>query len=126
MAEAYGVYKCGICGNMVGVLHAGNGEMICCGQFMDLLSENTVDASLEKHVPALRQEGNLLHISVGSVEHPMIVEHYIEWIEVKIGSRVLRQDLRPGQEPKATFSVFDNGDPIEVRAYCNLHGLWKA
>jgi superoxide reductase len=118
MTQKKEVYKCEICGNIVEVLHIGGGELICCGQPMKLQKENIVDASHEKHVPII--EGN--KIKIGSIEHPMTQEHYIEWIEAtsKEGE-VTKIFLKPNSKPEAKFSF----KPISARAYCNLHGLWK-
>ena len=92
-------------------------------RMMDLLTENTVDAAQEKHIPDYSRDGALLNVVVGSVEHPMDEKHYIEFVEVIAGEQVLREYLKPGQPPKAQFNV--DADSIEVRAFCNLHGLWK-
>ena len=118
MTQKFEIYKCEICGNIVEVLHAGGGQLVCCGQPMKLMEENKVDASLEKHVPVI--EGK--KVKVGSVEHPMIPEHYIEWIEAtsKFGN-ICKKFLKAGDKPEAEFSF-----PVkQARAYCNLHGLWK-
>lgn len=124
MAKLLGVYKCGICGNMVEVLYEGAGEMVCCGEPMKLLDENVVDASLEKHIPVRDKEGSIFTVKVGSVSHPMTEDHYIEWIEVITGGKSYREFLKPGKEPQAIFCV-ESREPIVLRAYCNLHGLWK-
>ncbi|HUJ88740.1 MAG TPA: desulfoferrodoxin [Syntrophorhabdales bacterium] len=126
MADRMQVYKCEICGNIIEVLHAGKGVLVCCNQPMKLMSENTVDASLEKHVPVLEKHGDGVTVKVGSVPHPMEEKHYIEWIEVIINGTegtVERQYLKPGQNPKASFAV--KGGTVMAREYCNLHGLWK-
>ncbi len=119
------VYKCLVCGNIVEVLHAGAGELVCCNQGMRLLKENTTDAATEKHVPVFEREGNRVYVVVGSVEHPMEERHYIEWIEVITENKVYRKYLVPNQAPKAEFMLMDDENVIEVREYCNLHGLWK-
>ena len=113
---------CHLCGNLIGFIHDTGTPILCCGQPMELLSPNTVDASQEKHVPAAVREGNLLRVTVGSVPHPMIPEHYITWIAVADGVRTTRVQLSPGEAPEALFSV--SSDPLTVYAYCNLHGLW--
>ncbi len=118
------VYKCNICGNMVEMLHPGKGELVCCGQPMTLLKENTVDASLEKHVPAIESTGQVIKVKVGAVAHPMEEKHYIEWIEVVRDGKVCRKFLNPGDNPEAQFGGTTEG--LEARAYCNLHGLWRA
>ncbi|MBU0480027.1 MAG: desulfoferrodoxin [Proteobacteria bacterium] len=123
MAEKMGVYKCSLCGNIVEVLHAGAGELVCCGKPMALLKENTTDAAKEKHVPVVEKVDGGYTVKVGSVAHPMTDEHYIEWIELIVGSAVYRQDLKPGDKPEASFKV--GAGSAKARAYCNLHGLWS-
>ncbi|MEJ5362455.1 MAG: desulfoferrodoxin [Spirochaetota bacterium] len=118
------VYKCEICGNIVEVLHEGKGELVCCGQPMKLQVENTVDASKEKHVPAVEKTAEGIKVQVGSVEHPMEEKHYIEWIQLIAGGKAYRQFLKPGDKPVAVFKV--DAESFTVREYCNLHGLWKA
>jgi superoxide reductase len=118
------VYKCEVCGNIVELLHGGEGELVCCGEPMVLFSENTVDAAKEKHVPVAENRDGGCRVSVGSVAHPMEESHYIEWIELVKGSTVLRQHLEPGGAPEAAFCLpCDQG---KARAYCNLHGLWSS
>lgn len=118
MTKLKQIYKCEICGNIIEVLHEGAGTLVCCGKPMILQKENTVDASKEKHVPVI--EGN--KVKVGSIEHPMIPEHYIEWIEAtsKTGE-VCKKFLKPGEKPEAEFPF----KPVSAREYCNLHWLWK-
>lgn len=125
MTARFEVYKCDSCGNIVEMLHQGQGQMICCGKTMRLMKENTVDAAKEKHVPVVEKLKEEILVKVGSVAHPMEKEHYIEWIEVvKDGKTLSRQYLNPGDAPEAKF-VYDSKG-IVVREYCNLHGLWKA
>jgi superoxide reductase len=124
MAERNEVYKCEACGNIVEVLHAGGGELVCCGEPMKLMVENTVDAAKEKHVPVIEKVSGGVKVSVGSVAHPMEEKHYIEFIEIIADGRVYRQYLTPGAAPEATFAV--EAAEITAREYCNLHGLWKA
>lgn len=119
------VYKCGVCGNIVEVLYVGGGELVCCGQPMSLLTENTVDASREKHVPVIEKTADGIRVKVGAVPHPMEDKHYIQWIEVIDGEIVYRQFLKPGQAPEAGFCLKTPGK-VSAREYCNLHGLWKA
>lgn len=118
-------YICKVCGNLVELINEGKGQMICCGQPMNEIKANVVDASLEKHVPVLEIVGNILNVTVGSVEHPMLEEHYIEWIYVVADDRVQRVKLHPGTSPKASFDIGD-AKHIEVYEHCNIHGLWKA
>lgn len=113
------IYKCSICGNIIEVLHVGGGELVCCNKPMSLMTENTVDAATEKHVPVI--EGNT--VKVGSVLHPMEEAHYIEWIEATSSSgEVCKKFLKPGEQPIAEFPF----NPVSAREYCNLHGLWKS
>lgn len=124
MTELNQVYKCNVCGNMVEVVHTGKGQLVCCNKPMELLKENTVDASREKHVPVIEKSGNKLTVKVGSAEHPMEEEHYIEWIEVFANGKAYRQFLKPVEKPAAEFKI-DAGS-VSARGYCNLHGLWKS
>jgi superoxide reductase len=119
------VYKCNICGNIVELLHAGMGELVCCGAPMVLRAENTEDAAQEKHVPVMEKTDKGVKVSVGEVAHPMETGHYIEWIEISTADKVYKKFLQPGDEPVAEFEV-SYDDIITVREYCNLHGLWKA
>ncbi|MEA2062076.1 MAG: desulfoferrodoxin [Gemmatimonadota bacterium] len=123
--EILQVYKCSACGNIVLVLHTGAGELVCCGRPMNLLTENTTDAAVEKHVPVVEKADGGIRIKVGSVAHPMQDDHYIEWIEVQVDGKTYHQFLGPGGAPEAFFAAVE-GDRITVRAYCNLHGLWKS
>ncbi len=124
MAKLMEVYKCSICGNIVEVLHAGEGELVCCGQPMKLLTENTVDAAKEKHVPVIEKVAGGVKVKVGSVAHPMEAKHYIEWIEIIADGKVYRKFLKPGDQPEATFQI--TAAKIQAREYCNLHSLWSA
>jgi superoxide reductase len=124
MTERLQVYKCGVCGNIVEVMHAGEGELVCCGQAMTLFKENTVDASKEKHVPVVEKTADGFKVKVGSVAHPMEEKHWIEWVELIADGKVYRQFLNPGQAPEALFCI--KADKVAAREYCNLHGLWKA
>ena len=123
MAERLEVYKCDACGNVVEVLHGGEGELVCCGQPMEKLVENTVDAAKEKHVPVIEKIDGGVKIKVGDVAHPMEEKHYIEWVEIIADGRSYRQFLNPGQAPEATFAI--EADQVVAREYCNLHGHWK-
>jgi len=117
------VYKCEICGNIVEVLHSGDGVLVCCGQPMTLQVENTVDAAKEKHVPVIEKVKGGVLVKVGAVEHPMLETHYIEWIEVQTVNKLYRKYLNPGEIPQALFII--NEEVLSVREYCNIHGLWK-
>lgn len=118
------VYKCNICGNIIEVLHTGVGQLVCCGQPMQLMTENTVDASKEKHVPIIEKTTNGIKIKVGSAPHPMEEKHYIEWIEIIADGISYKKFLKPGDKPEAEFYI--NAKKITAREYCNLHGLWKS
>ena len=123
MAEEMGIYKCEICGNIVEVVHKSGGTLTCCDQAMTLMAENSTDAAQEKHVPVVEQKDGGWQVTVGSVDHPMTEDHYIEWIELIAGPKVYRHHLHPSDQPSAFFSVDDTD--VKVRAYCNLHGLWR-
>lgn len=124
MTELNQIYKCNICGNIVEVIHPGMGQLVCCNEPMELLKENTVDASKEKHVPVIEKTHNGFKVKIGSVPHPMTDEHYIEFIEILTDKKVYRKYLKPGDAPEAEFEVKSN--IISAREYCNLHGLWKS
>ncbi len=123
MAKKLGIYKCEVCGNIVEVVHEGKGTLVCCGQDMVLYQENTVDASVEKHIPVIEKTSDGIKVTVGSTAHPMIKEHYIEWIEVIAGDKTYREFLKPENPPEALFKISD--EKVTARAYCNIHGLWK-
>ena len=117
-------YVCPHCGNVVEMVHDAGVTPYCCGQKMDLLVPNTVEASGEKHLPQVQLDGQTVTVRVGSVEHPMAQEHWIQWVQLQTRSGVQRKYLEPGQVPQAVFQL--NGEkPLAVYAYCNLHGLWK-
>ncbi len=125
------IYKCGVCGNMVEVLHVGGGELVCCNQPMNLQVENTTDAAKEKHVPVIEKTSDGFKVKIGSVAHPMEEKHYIEWVQVIVGDKSYREFLKPGVVPEALFSMAGAGRDLPVqsivaREYCNIHGLWKA
>ena len=123
MTQAKGIYKCELCGNIVELLHLGGGELVCCGQSMRLVSENSIEASKEKHIPVIEVVSNGIKVKVGSIAHPMEEKHFIEWIEISVDGKVCKKFLKPGDAPEAVFPV--SGEVISARAYCNLHGLWK-
>lgn len=154
--DAVSFYRCEKCGNMVATVKVGGGTLSCCGQPMTKLVANGTDAAKEKHVPVAVAEDGKIKVTVGSVEHPMTAEHWIEWIALVAGEKVEIVHLKPGMEPKAVFSYDSNenetiftgendelvpncegqpcnfvlrenpADKVVVYAYCNLHGLWKA
>ncbi len=124
MTQQKQIYKCNICGNIVEVLHLGVGQLVCCGQPMELLTEKAKDIGQEKHVPVIEKTGEGVEIKVGSIPHPMEEKHYIEWIEITADGRRYRRFLEPGDKPQAEFEI-KTGE-IEAREYCNIHGLWKS
>ena len=124
MTELKQVYKCDVCGNIVEVLHAGVGQLVCCGQPMRLLTGKTEDAGLEKHVPVIEKTDETVKVKVGSIPHPMEERHYIEWIEVIADDRVYRKFLKSGEKPEAEFKV--TAEEIEAREYCSIHELWRS
>ncbi|MCA1989174.1 MAG: desulfoferrodoxin [Desulfarculus sp.] len=124
MNQRLQVYKCELCGNIVEMLYASKGELVCCGQPMKLQEENTVDAAKEKHVPVIEKIDGGYKVKVGSVPHPMEEKHYIQWIELVAGDRAYMEFLKPGQAPEAVFKI--DATSVTAREYCNLHGHWKA
>lgn len=119
------IYRCAHCGNIITMLHDSNVPVFCCGQKMDLLVAGSVDAAVEKHVPAVTVNGRTVKVQVGSVIHPMTPEHYIEWVLLETDKGFSVQNLAPNTEPSATFALAEGESPKAVYAYCNLHGLWK-
>jgi len=124
MTELNQVYKCNVCGNMVVMVHASQGELVCCGQPMELLAEKSEDAGKEKHVPVIVPGNDETIVKVGGVPHPMEEKHYIEWVEVTVNGVTEREFLKPGARPEAKFCSC--GDISQARIYCNIHGLWKS
>lgn len=116
-------YICRTCGNLVHMINASGVPLMCCGKPMEELVPNTVEASGEKHLPAVAIEEGAVHVRVGSVEHPMADVHYIEWVYLQTENGGQFAYLNPGQEPKVSF-LLGNEKPVAVYAYCNLHGLW--
>jgi superoxide reductase len=124
MTKRLEIYKCEKCGNVVEMLHGAAGQIICCNEPMKLLPEQTADYKNEKHVPIFGEAANGIKVVVGSTPHPMVEDHYIEWIEVINGDYVNRKHLKPGDKPEAEFYVPKQAGLI-LREYCNKHGLWK-
>ena len=117
-------YRCEVCGQIIAIVKKTGAPVVCCGKPMKELVPGTVDAAVEKHVPAVTVDGNKVTVSVGSVAHPMIEEHYIEWVSLKTKFGNQRKALKPGDAPVVCFAMCD-GDEVEAAfAYCNLHGLW--
>ncbi len=123
MAKIFEIYKCDICGNIVETVQGGKGALVCCGEEMVLLAENTVDAAKEKHVPVIERSNGTIKVKVGSVAHPMEDAHYIQWVEILADGKSYTQFLKPGDAPEATFKI--DAKEVTAREYCNLHGQWK-
>ena len=118
-------YICEHCGNLIGMIHDAGVPMMCCGAKMKKLEPGVVEASHEKHIPVVKVDGNIVHVEVGSVEHPMIEAHSILWVYLQTDKGGQRKNLEVGKAPVVSFALADE-KPIAVYAYCNLHGLWKA
>lgn len=119
-------YRCKHCGQIIAIVKKTGVPVVCCGEKMEELVPGVVEASKEKHIPVYKVENNVVEVTVGSTIHPMISEHYIEWISIQTKQGNQRKALTPSSEPKACFTICE-GDEVEaVYAYCNLHGLWKA
>ena len=119
-------YRCKKCGKIVAIVNETPVPTMCCGEAMEELIPCSVDAALEKHVPVCKVENGKVTVTVGSVEHPMLAEHYIQWIAIKTKNGNQRVTLEPGDAPKAEFAILEGDEVLEVYEYCNLHGLWKA
>ncbi|MBR2891868.1 MAG: desulfoferrodoxin [Bacilli bacterium] len=118
--------ECKKCGNIIAAVKESGVAVMCCGQKMERIEAGVVEASYEKHIPVVERDGNFVKVTVGSVEHPMVDVHYIEWISVQTNLGNQRKILKPNDEPKASFVLLENEVVEAVYAYCNLHGLWKA
>lgn len=117
------VFKCTRCGNIVEMVHFGGGNLVCCGEPMVPVKENTTEASTEKHIPVIQKIDGGYKVIVGSVTHPMEEKHYIEWIElIADGILMYRKLLKAGEAPEAIFKI--EAKEVKARAFCNLHGLW--
>lgn len=119
-------YRCAHCGNIIAFVKASGVPVVCCGEKMQQLIPGTTDAAVEKHVPVYTVEGNIVKVKVGSVAHPMLEEHSIEWIALQTNKGNQRKLLKPGEAPEACFCLCEGEEVEAVYEYCNLHGLWKA
>lgn len=117
-------YRCRHCGNIITYLNNSGVQVVCCGEKMQELVPNSIDASAEKHVPVITTNGNIVTVDIGSVEHPMTEAHYIQWICLETEQGVQYAYLNPGDKPKAVFALKENDQVAAAYAYCNLHGLW--
>lgn len=120
------IFKCNICGNIVELIEEGGGELVCCGEPMELMTEKVTEEGNEKHLPVAEIKDNVVTVKVGSVEHPMIDAHYIQWITVKYNNKKQTKRLFPNELPVAKFIIDEDFDKIEIYEYCNIHGLWKS
>ena len=118
-------YICRHCGNLIGMVHDAKVPVVCCGEKMEALIPNTVEASNEKHIPVVKVVGSQVHVNIGSVDHPMVPEHFIEWVYVETDKGGQLKHLSPGSEPVVKFYLGEE-KPVAVFAYCNLHGLWAS
>jgi len=119
-------YKCEKCGKILEEVQGSKCEMVqCCNQAMTIMTANTSDGAMEKHVPVIEQNGNIVTVTVGSVEHPMLPEHFIQWIVLETETGNQRKELKPGEKPQAVFALTDGDKVVAAYEYCNLHGLWK-
>ncbi|MBQ3393715.1 MAG: desulfoferrodoxin [Oscillospiraceae bacterium] len=118
-------FKCMRCGNIAVKVHDSGVPMVCCGEKMTELEPNTVEASGEKHLPVVTLDGDLVKVNVGSADHPMIPEHYIEFIYLYTEKGGQIAWLKAGDKPYAEFAISEGDKPLAAFAYCNLHGLWK-
>ena len=119
-------YVCKHCGNIVEKVKDSGVSVVCCGEKMSELVPGTVEVSREKHIPDFKINGNVVEVNVGSIDHPMVPEHYIEWVSIVTKEGEQRKQLLPGQAPSVKFVLSDNDELKAVYAYCNLHGLWMA
>jgi len=126
MVNINDVYRCEICGNIIESVHGGHESLVCCGQAMTKMEPKSGPEGQEKHLPVIEKTGNKIVVKVGSIPHPMVEEHFIEWIEIIIGNKTQRAFLKPGDEPIAEFEVANINESIIARSYCNIHGLWVA
>ena len=118
-------YRCKHCGNIIAVINDSGVPVKCCGETMEAIEPNTTDAAGEKHVPVVTVNGNIVTVTVGEVEHPMLEEHFIQWIMLETKEGRQRKTLKPGDKPVATFALTDTDEVVAAYEYCNLHGLWK-
>ena len=124
MAQRLEIYECSLCGNIVEVLHGGDGELVCCGEPMKKLVAKKTDAGKEKHVPVIEKANGVITVKIGGIPHPMEEKHYIEWIEIIADGKACRKFLKPGDPPEAQFKL--EAQKITAKEYCTVHGLWES
>lgn len=117
-------FKCKHCGNIITLIHESGAPLVCCGEPIAELFANTTEAATEKHLPVVTVEGNTVTVAVGSVDHPMLLEHFIQWVYLETDKGLQVKYLEPGEKPQAIFELKDE-KPVAAYEYCNLHGLWK-
>ena len=118
-------FKCAICGQIIAMVKETPATIMCCGQAMHEMIAGTTEASVEKHIPEYKIENGIVKVSVGAVEHPMLNEHYIEWVSIQTKKGNQRKALKPDDKPYVEFLIEQDDKVQAVYAYCNLHGLWK-
>ena len=126
MTKIYDVYRCEICGNIIESVHGGSNSLVCCGEAMTKMDPKSGPEAQEKHLPIIEKNVNKIVVKIGSTPHPMVEDHFIEWIEIIIGDKSQKAFLKSGDEPFAEFEVANTNESIIARAYCNIHGLWAA
>ena len=127
MTKKKQIWKCEICGNIIEVIHEGRDALVCCGKPMKLQEEHySENEGQEKHVPVIEKSEGGIKVTVGTNEHPMEDEHYIEWIEVSTDKGSSKKFLKPGQKPEAFFPIKTDPENVTAREYCNIHGLWNS
>ncbi len=119
-------YRCEHCGNIIAFVKNKGVPVMCCGQKMTKIEPQSIEASFEKHIPVFQQNGNIVSVNIGQVDHPMVQEHFIEWIAIETKTGNQRKTLLPNEKPKMDFALVEGDKLVSVYAYCNLHGLWKA
>ena len=123
MAKINEIYRCNLCGNMVEAIVEGAGELVCCGEAMELLEPRQLPEGGVKHIPVITKEDGKIVVTMGEEAHPMLEEHYINFVELIVGDQVYRANLKPGDEPKAVFDVNAEVEDVKAIEYCNIHGL---
>ena len=119
-------YRCAHCGQIVAIVKKTGVPIVCCGEKMQKIEPGTTDAAAEKHVPVVKVEGNVVTVTVGEAAHPMLPEHYIEWVSLQTKSGNQRKELTAEDKPEVQFALLEGDEVVAAYAYCNLHSLWKA
>lgn len=126
MTKLNEIYRCNVCENIVEIVNEGIGQLVCCGEDMELLEERQLDVGPEKHIPIIEKDGDNIIVKIGEVPHPMIEEHHICFVELFVGDKVYRKFLNAGDKPEAIFEVCADINDLRAREYCNVHGLWHS